>query len=173
MSGLEEAVAAAKSYLRIEGAADDALLATLAGAALAACEAFIRQTLIVRQVDEYRAVTGHWTRLARTPVRSIAQVQGLGTDGVPRAIPVGAYTIDIDANGDGWVRIDPGIGLERVVVTYQAGMASDWAGLPAAIPQGVSRLVAYLYTQRDAAQAAGPPAAVAALWRPWRRMDLR
>ena len=50
-------------------------------------------------------------------------------------------------------------------------MAQDENGVPEPIRQGVLRLVAYLFTSRDGA-GGDPPAAVTALWRPYRRMRL-
>jgi uncharacterized phiE125 gp8 family phage protein len=57
-------------------------------------------------------------------------------------------------------------------VAVEAGLAEDWNGVPEPLRQGIVRLTAHLYAHRDAAGDAGPPAAVAALWRPWRRMRL-
>jgi uncharacterized phiE125 gp8 family phage protein len=168
------AVAAAKRYLRIEDGASDALLEGLAASAVSLGEAFTRQVLLSREVSEYLPAGNDWRRLERSPVRSIDGVAGLAVDGTSAALPVGAYAIDIDANGDGWVRLTGASPERRVLVTYQAGMAADLDGLPPAIGQGISRLIAHLYTHRDAIdEPAGPPAAVAALWRPWRRMQLR
>ena len=168
------AVAAAKAYLRIEDGASDALLGALAQSAVALCEAFTRTVLIAREVNEYLPASSAWQRLARTPVRGIDRVAMVTADGTEAELPVGAYAIDIGADGDGWVRLTGGIEASRIVVRYEAGMATDWAGLPPAIAQGVSRMTAHIYTHRDAIdEPAGPPAAVAALWRPWRRMALR
>jgi uncharacterized phiE125 gp8 family phage protein len=59
----------------------------------------------------------------------------------------------------------------RVAVRFVAGLAPDWAGLPDALRHGVVRLAAEAYRQRDdPGPAPQPPSAVAALWRPWRRM---
>jgi hypothetical protein len=45
--------------------------------------------------------------------------------------------------------------------------------LPEGIRQGALRLAAHQYRERDVdAPQPVPPAAVAALWRPWRRMRL-
>lgn len=52
------------------------------------------------------------------------------------------------------------------------GLAEDWNGIPEPLRQGIIRLVAHLYTHRDDADAGPPPTAVAALWRPWRRLRL-
>lgn len=55
--------------------------------------------------------------------------------------------------------------------TGESVTESDWSALPEALRHGVIRLAAHLYRDGDGA-AAAPPAAVAALWRPWRRMRL-
>ncbi len=44
--------------------------------------------------------------------------------------------------------------------------------VPAPLRQGVVRLAGHLHAHRDETDAAGPPAAVTALWRPFRRMRL-
>lgn len=49
--------------------------------------------------------------------------------------------------------------------------ASEWADLPEAVRHGIVRLAAHQFRQRDDDRGAGlPPAAVAALWRPFRRL---
>ena len=52
-------------------------------------------------------------------------------------------------------------------------LAEDWAEVPQAIRHGAIRLAAHLYRQRDSESGGTtPPAAVAALWRPWRKLRL-
>ena len=60
----------------------------------------------------------------------------------------------------------------RVAICYTAGLAASWTGLPEALRHGVLRLAASQYRVRDNDGLAGtvPPAAVAALWRPWRQI---
>jgi len=100
-------------------------------------------------------------------VREIAGVEA--SDGSP--LPLTSYATDIDTSGDGWVRIaDPG-GISRVRVSGNAGMATLQHDVPEPIRHGVLRLVAHLYASRDG-QAGDPPAAVTALWRPYRRVRL-
>ncbi|WP_156679432.1 head-tail connector protein [Sphingomonas profundi] len=163
----------AKAYLRIEGGDEDALIGRLIAAAGGYCEQFIGQVAVARDLTETVAATGDWRRLKAAPVRAITAVQGLPPAGMPFALPVASYAIDIDPAGDGWVRIDRAAGVSRAIVSVQAGIAADAAGLPEPLAQGMLRLVAHLYAHRDAADGEGPPAAVAALWRPWRRMRLR
>lgn len=176
-AGMAAAIAAglddAKSYLRIDGDDDDGGVTALLGVAGGVAEGFLSQAILVRAFEETIPAFNQWRRLARTPVRAITSVQGLPADGAAFDLPVSAYAIDVDADGDGWVRVsDPGAAT-RVVVTYEAGIAPAWAGLPDMIRQGIIRLVAHLHAHRDARDDGGPPIAVAALWRPWRRMRLR
>jgi uncharacterized phiE125 gp8 family phage protein len=166
-----QAIADAKAYLRIAGGDEDALIARLIAVAIGHGESFTGQLLIARSVDEVLAGLPVWQRLGGTPVAAIQAVQSAPIAGDPAALPVDGYAIDIDAAGDGWVRVTAPA-LPRVSVRYTAGIAPDWSSLPDAIRQGAVRLAAHLYTHRDAADEGSPPAAVAALWRPWRRMRL-
>jgi uncharacterized phiE125 gp8 family phage protein len=168
-----ESIAEAKAHLRLEGDGEDALIGRLIGAATALCESFTGTQLIARPVRETIPVGADWRRLSLTPVMSIDAVAILGADGTSVTLPVDAYAIDIDANGDGWVRVKHPGSARRAMVQYRAGQAESWATLPETLRQGITRLAAHFYSHRDAADDAGPPAAVAALWRPWRRMRLR
>jgi uncharacterized phiE125 gp8 family phage protein len=162
----------AKAYLRLDGTAEDALIDGLIASATRLCEAFTGQVLVARAVEETVRAGTAWHRLSSAPVRAIGIVEALAADGTAETLPEGAYTADIDANGAGWVRLEQAGGAGRLRVPYEAGLANDAASVPEPLKQGIVRLVAHLYAHRDAAGDAGPPAAVAALWRPWRRMRL-
>jgi uncharacterized phiE125 gp8 family phage protein len=164
------AVAEAKAYLRIELAGEDALMARLIAAAAELCERFTGQVLLARGFSEIVPASAAWQRIGATPVRAIVAVEALAADGTATALGVGEYAIDIDANGDGWVRVTAAGEAKRVRVSGEAGIAADWTALPETLRQGILRLAAHLYAHRDGAGDAGPPAAVSALWRPWRRM---
>lgn len=153
-----------KAYLRIATSDEDALLAALTRAAADACEAFTGRALIVRALEEMLPAATHWTRLGAAPVAAIDGVAGLAA---------ADYAVDIDAAGEGWVRLLRTIDEKRIRVAYSAGMAGDPNGLPEALRHGIVRLAAHLYAHRDAGAPAAPPAAVTALWRPWRRLRLR
>ena len=170
------AAEAAKSYLRVERADEDGLIGRLVGAAGELCESFTRQALITRAFEETMPASRAWQRLGRTPVRAITGVSALDAGGAATPLAPGCYAIDIDANGDGWVRIEAPGSARRVRVAYSAGLAADWDGLPAALRQGILRLAAHFYSHRTAEPgraAPEPPAAVTALWRPYRRLRLR
>ena len=169
---LSEAVAEAKAYLRVEGNHEDALLERLAGSAAALCESFIGQWLVVRVGAETVPAIAGWQRLRAVPVVAILGVDGVAGDGSAAAVAAGAYEIDIDAGGSGWVRIRSPGDVRRARVRFEAGMAAEWGGLPEPLRHGILRLTAHLYTHRSLEGGAGPPAAVTALWRPWRRLGI-
>ena len=148
------AVAAVKALLRLEGTGEDALIERLAATALLLAEAFTGQRLIVRAFADRVAADGAWQRLAAEPVVAVTGV----SDGV---------AVDIDAHGVGWVRV---VGGAAVTVAYEAGVAATWELLPAPVAQGVTLLATHLFEHREGD--AVPPAAIAALWRPWRRVRL-
>lgn len=162
----------AKAYLRIEQDEDDAPLSALMLAAIGHSEAFTGLLLIERDCAQTVPVSAVWQRLAATPVRSITSVTGIPAEGTPFVIPMTAYSTDIDQNSDGWLRVTQPGSAGRVDIRYRAGLAMDWDLVPEGVRMAILRMTAHLYASRDDPQDAGPPAAVAALLRPWRRMRL-
>jgi uncharacterized phiE125 gp8 family phage protein len=163
----------AKAYLRLETDQEDAPLGAILLAAIAHTEGFTRQVLIRREVRQTISATPVWTRLSASPVAAITSVTGLPADGASFVLPAENYTADIDNNGDGHIRVTQAGAAGRVEISYQAGIAASWAELPETLRLGILRLTGHLHLHRDSGDDAGPPAAVAALLRPWRRMALR
>jgi uncharacterized phiE125 gp8 family phage protein len=157
-----------KDYLKISLAEDDALLGQLLLAATDMAERFTGQILVDRAVAEVMPVTGDWQRLSVRPVRAVTGVTAIAAG--ESLLPVETYAIDIDRNGDGWVRINRHA-AGRARVAYRAGIAAEGAQVPDAIRHGIIRLAGEYHASRDGLEAR-PPAAVSALWRPWRRMRL-
>ncbi len=164
-------LAEAKAFLRVEHDGEDALIAGLVRTAAGLCEAFTGRMLLRRAATEEVAADGEWRRLSGTPVVGIDGVEGVALDGSAVAVLAEEWSADIDANGDGWVRV-AAPGVSRARVAYRAGLAAEWNGVPEALRHGVLRLAAHLHAYRDEPGDGGPPAAVAVLWRPWRRMRL-
>lgn len=163
---LAVSIAECKAYLRLDRDNEDAVIAGLLRTAMGLCEAFTGQWLIIREGEQRLAETSEWQRLAVVPVVAIISVSG--SSGV---VPGTAYETDIDISGTGWVRLLDA-GVQAPVVRFRAGLGADWNGVPEALRQGLIRLVVHLFTHRDAPDAGAPPAAVAAMWRPWRRVRL-
>jgi uncharacterized phiE125 gp8 family phage protein len=168
---LEAARDAAKARLRDARDDEDALIETMAASALALGEAFTGSAWIAREGwQTMLPVRGEWQVLETGPVTAITAVEGVSAAGDLSALAADAYAIDIDADGRGWVRVSAPGDATRLRVTYAAGGVADWADLPAPLAQGVVLLAAHLFETRGEVAA---PAAVAALWRPWRRMRLQ
>ena len=174
MTGLAEPIVTmseAQAYVRIETGEEEALLAALIRTASGLCEAFINQVVISREIECGLPASGQWERLPVTPVRSITEVATVDTSGNATPLTLDVYAADIDFAGDGWVRVAQPAASGRIRVTGTAGIADTENGVPEPIRQGVLRLVAHLFTTRDG-DGGEPPAAVTALWRPYRRMRL-
>ncbi|MGF1549197.1 MAG: head-tail connector protein [Sphingomonadaceae bacterium] len=174
------AIAEAKNFLRIEHDSEDALIERLIASAAALCEEFTGQVLLARDFSETLTLAQGWLSLSRTPARAITGIEGLAGDGAAFAIPAGDYEIDIDIAGDGWVRIAKAGDARRARIAYEAGIAAAWEDVPEALRQGIVRLTAHFHTYRGAPagptgaarEGEAPPAAVTALWRPWRRLNI-
>lgn len=160
---------AAKAQLRITGDNEDELIGRHAATALALCEAFTGRAWVAREWRAVLPALRGWQALDIAGVRAISAVTGLSADGDSMALAPEAYAIDVDSEGLGWVRVLAPGAAGRVRVTCAAGIAEGWTDLPAPIAQGVILLIAHLF---DAKGDAVPPAAVSALWRPWRRLRL-
>ena len=172
---LAAARAAARDHARITQSGEETVLDAQILAALGLCEAFCGCQMLSRTAAQILPARGDWQRLAARPVAAILSVEGIPAEGAGFALPVDAYAIDIDEDGNGMVRVIAPGAAGRVRVQYRAGLAPDWAALPAPIAQGIVRLAVHLFSSREmpgTPSAALPPAAVAALWRPWRRMGL-
>jgi uncharacterized phiE125 gp8 family phage protein len=168
-AALEEA----KAYLRAASGDEDALIAGTMCSAAEYCEQFTRRALIARGFEELLPASAAWQRLGAAPVLAITGVEGLPSQGSAFALAAADFAVDIDSAGEGWVRVIAPGEAKRVRIYYQAGLAADWASAPEALRRGVLRLAGHLYAHREDDGDAGPPAAVAALWRPWRRLRLR
>jgi uncharacterized phiE125 gp8 family phage protein len=168
----DEALSDLRAWLRVETEDEDPLLLALIAAGVRHAEAFTGMVLIARPCTARIAASPDWKRLPATPVRSITSVTGIPAQGVGFVLPASDYAVDIDAYGDGWVRVMNAGTARRIDVGLTAGLADTWVDLPEPVRLAALRLTGYLHANRDGDGDAGPPAAVAALLRPWRRMRL-
>ena len=174
MTGTAESIVSmseAQAYVRIETGEEEAVLAGLIRTASGLCEAFLNQVVVARDFDIDVPASGAWERLPIAPVRSITGVTSIDLNDVATPLSSGTYAMDIDFAGDGWLRLEQLTEDSRLRVSGRAGMADSENGVPEPIRQGVLRLVAHLFTVRDG-DGGEPPAAVTALWRPYRRMRI-
>ncbi len=167
----EAALDELKDWLAITTAGDDAALTALLRTALETCEAFTGRMPLAALCEEVLPASGHWQTLTTRPIQAVTWVEGIPAEGARFAIMPGDYATDFAADGGASIRILRQGAAGRVAVRFTAGMAAGWADLPDGIRHGAMRLAAHHYREREAgASSPVPPAAVAALWRPWRRM---
>jgi uncharacterized phiE125 gp8 family phage protein len=167
------ALADLKQWLGITTAQDDGILTALLRAALEMCEGFTGTLPIEAGCEEVLPLSGDWQRLTVRPVQAITAVQAIAADGTRSVLHSSAYAMELDADGCGRVRVLTPGSATRFVVRFTAGLSPSWEALPEALRHGILRLAAHQHRERENSGAAPlPPAAVAALWRPWRRMRL-
>lgn len=164
-------LAAVQAYVRVETGEEEALLAGLVRSASALCEQFIGSWLMQRDFTQTLVASGGWQKLGPRPVQAITRIDRVEADGSLMALDPAAYAIDIDTAGMGYVRLT-GVGsARRIAVNGTAGMANDPNDLPEPVRQGIIRLTSHLFAHRDG-EPVDPPAAVTALWRPYREVRL-
>lgn len=169
----EAALAELKQWLGITTPREDAGLAALLRSALELCEAFTGQLPIEATCEEVLPAAQSWQPLVTRPVQAITAVEGVPAEGSRFALPAHAYAVELDADGTGRIWTGNPGAADRIAVRFTAGLAPGWDALPEALRQGIVRLAAHQHRSRDDDRAGPlPPAAVAALWRPWRRLRL-
>lgn len=167
---IDAGVAETRDWLRIDTALDDGTIAALVRAAVGMAEDFCAQMMFARAGVEVLPLGYEWVRLRACPISAITAARALSSSGTATALAVGSYSIDITGDGDGWVRVSQSRAETRLELDIMAGIAADWPSLPDALRQGIVRLAAHLFTERESSDP--PPAIVTALWRPWRRMRM-
>lgn len=161
-----------KQWLSVRSSTDDAALTGLLRTALEICEAFTGSVPIACTCEQVLPASGEWQALASRPVQVISGIEAIPAEGPRYALAPDAYEIDLTADGAGLVRIARQGNAGRVAVRFVAGIAPAWEMLPEGLRHGVIRLAAHHWRMRDSGADTAPPAAVAALWRPWRRVRL-
>ncbi|MAC58302.1 MAG: hypothetical protein CMH85_08495 [Novosphingobium sp.] len=165
------ALAELKQWLGITTTGDDTPLLSLLTTALEVCEGFTGQMPLETECEEVLPARAGWHTLSTRSVLAISGAEIVAADGSRSPLDATAYEIDLDADGTGRIRL-PDTDA-RVAVRFTAGLASDWTQLPETLRHGLTRLAAHQHRERESEGAAPlPPASVAALWRPWRRMHL-
>ncbi len=149
-----------KAHLRLgtgfaEGDVQDEVLKGFLRAAIAAIEARTGKVLIERDfswsLNSWRDHSGEVLPVA--PVTAVDAVMVTDAAGAETAVAADAYRLERDLQRP---RLRPaGSGLPVIAtggsvnITFTAGMAPDWGGLPADLGQAVLLLAAHYYEYRD------------------------
>lgn len=161
-----------KQWLGISRPSEDANLIALLQASLATCEAFIGQAPLEQTVEETFDVEEGVTHLTSRPVRMLLNFESIDREGSRESLLDDVESIAISADGCAAVTIESATDHIAYAVQMSVGMAQNWSSMESPLRQGIIRLAAYYYRDRDLESSEQPPASVAALWRPWRILKL-
>lgn len=178
----------AKAHLRIDGAAEDILIASLIVTSRLHVEAALGLALISQQ---WRLTLDTWpekrwskegaVRLPLRPVRAIGQVTVRDETGTPETVPSESYLLDGDAITPRLVPREgswppPGQAAAGIEITFEAGMGDAAEDVPEPVRHAILLLVAHWYEHRDPLEigtvGAAIPAAVSDLLKPYREVRL-
>lgn len=170
------ALAELKSWLGITRPAEDALLMDLLHMALSMCESFTGQAPLSQLVEERLPTAATKVTLVSRPISSISDVELVSHNGDRTPITADQYDLKTSPQATLVFQLTKGLEGQAVIVTARVGIADTWDTVPAALKQGIIRLCAYHYRDRDrpgeGGKASSPPAIVSALWRPWQERRL-
>jgi uncharacterized phiE125 gp8 family phage protein len=170
------ALAELKDWLGISRANEDELLTAMLQASLAMCEDFTGQAPLTQRVEERVPPDAGQTCLFSRPVTALHAAEIVAQDGTRTLLEPAGYGFALQADGIAVFDLASPVTGQAVALRVDAGIAQSWQTVPAALRQGMIRLAAFHYRERDRtgspAAASQPPASVSALWRPWRTMRL-
>lgn len=176
-------LADAKSHLRVDGAAEDAYIATLIITSRLQVEAALGLALIAQRwifrPDQWPACGA--LDLPLRPVMSVDAVRVSDASGDLTTVPAARYIVDGDANparlvARGGPLPAPGLPLRGIEIEFEAGFGPVAADVPEPIRHAILLLVAHWYEHREPALEGAAPAAlpplVSELLTPYRTVRL-
>lgn len=172
-----------KAHLRVDGAAEDALLQSLVLTSRLHIEAALGLALMTQS---WRLVLDAWpsdsvVKLPIAPVQSISEMRVKAADGVPSVVDATTYALDTSGrparvapkNG---VWPVPGRKLAGIEIDLVAGFGPTANDVPEPVRQALLLLVAHWYEHRDPIEIGTPatavPHAVSRLLNPYRAVRL-
>ncbi|MEI9900808.1 MAG: head-tail connector protein [Hyphomicrobium sp.] len=163
-------VAEAKAHLRVDGDAEDTLIASLILTSRLHVEAALDVALITQS---WRLQLDRWPRsgelqMPMRPLQSIDEVRVLSAAGDPTIVAAGTYAVDVAGTPPRLVRLAgvwplPGRTANGIEIDFTAGYGAAATDVPANVRQALLLLIAHWYEHRDpievgAADVAVPPA---------------
>ncbi|BDI59633.1 phage head-tail connector protein [Qipengyuania nanhaisediminis] len=166
------ALADLKAWLGISRPNEDDLLLDLLRASHDTLTAYIGQSALTETIEEWVSPTPGEVELGSRPVTSLVSAEAVVPGENRQALDPGDFTLDIDAEGIARFTLHSMFEAQALAIRVRAGIAASWNEVPPALGQGMVRLAAYLYRDRDSTggdrSGNSPPPSVVSLWRPWR-----
>ncbi|EAQ28341.1 hypothetical protein NAP1_12118 [Erythrobacter sp. NAP1] len=161
-----------KDWLGITRSNEDSRLLSLLRSALSTCEAFTGQSPLSQLVEERLPVRRGSTQLSARPVASLATVEVVAQGGSRMALEAESFSFELQQDGTACFQLYREVEGQAIAVRVRTGIAGTWNDIPGPLKQGIIRLCAFEYRERDrvgeSKSLSIPPASVSALWRPWR-----
>lgn len=173
----------AKAHLRIDGTAEDALIASLILTSRLHIEAALGLALIAQG---WTLVLDQWpkdgtVKIPIRPVLGVGEVRVIDRDGNAAVVAAPDYQADVAntparvvSNGAGWPA--PGQKINGIEIDFDAGYGAAAGDVPAPIKQALLMLVAHWYEHRDPLEIGSPsvaiPVAISNLLKPYRLVRL-
>jgi len=161
-----------KSWLGISRPNEDHALIDLLRASLAMCEAVIGQVPLEQVTEERLSPQSGRHSLVSRPIREVLATEALDSAQSRIELASDKFEYEFGPHGAAVIQLRHSIDAVAVIARMRVGIAHTWSELPPALKQGVIRLAAHHYRDRDGAEDSAPPASVTALWRPWRRLAI-
>jgi uncharacterized phiE125 gp8 family phage protein len=172
-------VAEAKAHLRLDGTADDVLIASLILTSRLHIEAALGLALITQG---WKLVLDRWPKIASIalpirPVQDVTAVRVLAADGTPEVVSPAGYFVDGENLPPRLVRQaisypEPGRAAAGIEIAFTAGYGDVPESVPEPIRHALLLLVAHWYEHRDPIEIGAPetaiPRAVSELLMPYR-----
>ncbi|MGE0022765.1 MAG: head-tail connector protein [Hyphomicrobium sp.] len=176
-------VAEAKAHLRLDGSAEDILVASLILTSRLHVEAALGLALITQ---DWRLTLDAWpeggiVKFPLRPIQGITSVVVKDAAGTPITVSSGTYLLDgaamsprLIARDGGWPA--PGLRAGGIEIAFEAGIGDEAEDVPQPIRHAILLLVAHWYEHRDPLEIGSPaaaiPPAVSELLRPYREVSL-
>lgn len=157
-----------KAYLRVEGSAEDTLIASLITAARHYAETHLRKSLVSQRWKvAFADYAPERVWLPRGPVREMVEVTRIFLSGETETLDPARYRLE---SGGDTVYFDGSVYAQSIEMTYETGYGQA-ADVPKPICYGMLAHIASLYERRGDAQVALPGQS-AALYAPFREVAL-
>lgn len=176
-------VAEAKAHLRVDGTAEDVLIASLIMTSRLHIETALDLALIDQdwtlQLDRWPGGAGFDIPLS--PLGSVTEIRVRDAGGVAAVIAPEHYLVDAIAKPGRviWTTappLHPGVRAGGIAIDFSAGYGATATSVPQTLRQSILLLVAHWYEHRDPGEigtaAANVPVAVSDLLLPYRRVRL-
>ena len=161
-----------KQWLAVTTDTDDTLLEGLLGAAHAMCTRFTGLIAFKSEVRETFAADRLAYQLRTAPVLYFVDATAIDQNFDRRLLQETEVSFERCGDEGGRMILSAPISEPQVEAHFYAGLADEWDQVDEGLRHGIIRYAAHQYRERESGPTENPPASVAALWRPYRRMHL-